>query len=589
MIILKNAFVLSFNKNNDTGRYSLLITENKITDMADSSPKGITKADKWIEQYSSIAEVIDCSRKIVMLPLVNSCVKSEGTLLHYLLKRRHYEKADEDICTDLIFNYLYQELAGESLQEALFNIYKYSYLRLLKSGVLYLNEFSLRRDINHFSAIADAVKYTGQHVSACYPIKQDPNTIRDHKYLNPSYYLTQENQLTVYDISGITELRSHNLKNLYLEVAVNKDITEKFRQTFHKSVVALLDEYQLIDKNTTFINPLYLDYNDIKIITEKKANIVVCPRDLNTFTERYFPIDDYTGHGINFSIATGWLGEDLLKELRLFRNKHKELNISNVDLLYSITKAPHKSYFCVDGGVDAAYCIEVGKPANMIFIDLKDSRFQFFPENYSFESVCEFLVDNLVSYNVSDVICQGKFVLKDGKCSGIDEDELTGKIGETREKLYKIGRYQELLKRSESKAKNEKLDMSGRTEDEIKMFSDNPDEAVITDTEEEFRIKTKIPVFRQKPIPGQRSLFEQNDQQGIMQTGEFQETPSLNLLLTDPEASKKVEDDIIQSKNVDETILKRLSLPKKQDKTEKNKPESKVELPKNVKLKFGDD
>jgi len=590
LIILKNAFVLTFNKGNETGRYSLLINEKKITDIADSSPKGKAKADKWIEQYSPAAEVIDCSGKIVMPPLVNSCIKSEGALLHYLLKRRHYERAEEDICTDLIFNYLYQELAGETLQQDLKNIYSYSLLRQLKSGVLSLNELSLRKDTNHYLAVSSAVKSTGQNISLCYPIKQDAGTLRDFKYLNPSYYLTQENLLTVYDISNITELRSHNLKNIFLEVAVNKEITEKFKQTFHKSVVSLLDEYQLIDEKTTFINPLYLDYNDLKIITDKKANIIVCPRDLSTFTERYFPIDDYIGHGIKFSIATGWLGEDLLKEVRLFRNKHKELNLSNAELLYSITKIPYELYFCKDGTTDSGYNLDIGKPANMIFIDLSDSRFQFFPENYSFEKVCEFLVDNLVSYNVSEVMQEGVFMLKNGKSVSIDEDKLISRVNETRERLYKTGKYDELQKRSESKVKSDKLDMGGRTEDEIKMFSDNADETVMTDTKEEFRIKTRIPVFRQKSVPGQRSLFEQLDHSTIIQSKEFQETPTLNLLLTDIDAGKSIEEDLAQAKNVDETIIKRLSMPGKQEKPVKQQhQDSKIELPKNVKLKFGDD
>ena len=113
MIILKNAYVLTFNKNNDFGRYSILIDGGKISDIADSSPKGAGKVEKWIEQHSADGEVIDCSKKILMPPIVNSCSSAEGSLLHYLLKRRHYEKVDEDLCTDLIFNYIFQELPGK--------------------------------------------------------------------------------------------------------------------------------------------------------------------------------------------------------------------------------------------------------------------------------------------------------------------------------------------------------------------------------------------------------------------------------------------------------------------------------------------
>lgn len=590
MKILKDAYVLTFNRNNDFGRYSLLLNESKITDMADSSAKGKAKIDKWIEQYQGSAEIVDCSRKIIMPPLVNSCLRSEGSLIHYLLKRRHYEKAEEDLCTDLIFNYLYQELAGEGIQADLLNIYDYSFNRSLRSGVAYLNEFSLRKDINHLVPITNAMNTTGQRVSVCYPIKQDSNTVRDYKYLNPSFYITQENQLTVYDISGITELKNHNLCDIFLEVAVNKEVTDQFRQNFHKSVISLFDEYGLIDSHTSLINPLYLDYNDMKIIKDKKANIIVCPRDLNYFTSRYFPIDDFIGHGINYSIATGWLGEDILKDLRLFRNKYRELNLSSTELLNSITRTPHSLYFNRESESDNSYSIDINKSADLAFIDLTDLRFQFFPEEFTFASVCDFIVDNLTSHNFSDVMIAGEFKVKDNLSLVTNEEELISRINATRESLYKTGKYDELKKKQKARESSEKLDMTGRTDDEIKFSSENDENVILTEDKEEFRIKTRIPAFRQKKTPGQRSLFEEFEHVSIVQSDDFQDTPMLNLLITDPDSSKIVEDDLVQAKNVDETIIKRLHTEKKPEKS--NKPvnaESKIELPKNVKLKFGDD
>lgn len=590
MKILKNAYVLTFNRDNDFGRYSLLVNESKVTDMADNTAKGAGKLAKWIELHGDTAEIIDCSRKIIMPPLVNSCLRSEGTLLHYLLKRRHYEKAEEDLCTDLIFNYLYQDLQGEQIQADLQNIYDYSFSRSLKSGVAFVNEFSLRKDINHLIPVTNAAKKTGQNISVCYPIKQDVNTIRDYKYLNPSFYVTQENLLTVYDISGITDLRNHNLTSLFLEVAVNKEITEQFRQNFHKSVISLFDEYGLIDNHTSLINPLYLDYNDLKIIKEKKANIIICPRDLNFFTSRYFPIDDYIGHGINFSIATGWLGEDILKDLRLFRNKYRELNLSSTELLNSVTRTPHRLYFENNSDSDNSYRIDINKPANFAFIDISDSRFQFFPEEFTYESVCDFVVDNLTSGNFSDVMLDGEFRVRDNKLLNTSENEIVDNVNVTRERLYKTGKYDELKKKQQAREVSEKLDMTSRTDDEIKMFSEKDNETVSDENKEEFRIKTRIPAFKPKKVPGQRSLFEEFEQVSIVSSEDFQSTPMLNLLITDPDSSKSVEEDIVQAKIVDETIIKRLS---NENKTEKSaKPaniESKIELPKNVKLKFGDD
>jgi cytosine/adenosine deaminase-related metal-dependent hydrolase len=589
LIILKNAYVLTFNQNNDFGRYSLLINKGKITDIADSTHSGISKVEKWIELHSARAEVVDCTGKIIMPPFINSCIKSEGSLIHYLLKRRHYESAENDLCTDLIINYLYHELPGEDTKKDLSNIYKYSFNRSLKSGVYCFNEFSLRKDINHLRPINSALKPTGQRITICYPITQDVGTVRDYKHLNPAYYLTHENHLTVYDISNITELRSHNIRRLFLEVAVNKEVTEKFKLTFRKSIIGVLDEYGLIDENTSLINPLYIGYDDIKIITEKGANIIICPRDLIQFSNRYFPIDDYLSHGIKFSIGTGWLGEDLLKDVRLFRNKYKELNLSSSELLYSITKTPYDLFFSGEISGDSSYTIEINKSADLVFIDFSDLRFQFFPEDNSFESVCDFIIDNLTSYKISDVIIEGEFKVKSNKLVNSNDSEILEKTIETRNRLYKIGKYEEIKKRQENKEKSEKLDLRARNEEEIKLFSEKAETEPDSEPAEEFQIKLKVPGVRPKTVLAQRSLFEEIEQSRIIQSGEFQDTPQLNLLSAEDPHAEPGEEDIVQAKNVDDSIFKRLSREWKSEAINEPGSDTKIQLPKNVKLKFGDD
>jgi hypothetical protein len=590
MIILRNAYVFTFNPNQDFGRYSILIKENRITDMVlireENDEKENIKVQKWIELYGDRAEIIDCSSTIIMPPIINSCVKSEGSLIHYLLRNRHYESMEGDIYTDFIFNYIYQELQTDEMKTDLENIYNYSFSKNLKSGVTSFNEFSLRNDTNHLNPVINALKKTGQKISLCYPIKQDANSIRDYKYLNPSSYLTNENLLTIYDISNITELKSHNIDRLFLEVAVNKEVTEKFKQIFQKPVIKFLDEYSLIDSNTSLINPLYLSYEEMKIIKDRNANIIICPRDLLYFTHKYFPVDDYISLGIKFTIGTGWLGEDIMKEVRLFRNKYKELNISSAELLKSVTSLPKQSYF----NDNTEQYIDVNKPADMIFVSLSDVRFQFFPESYDFEDLCDFFVDNLSSKDISGVMIGGSFKVRDNKPVNSDENEIIRGANETRKRLYKAGKYEQLSERKKRKENIEKLDLRSRDDDEIKMFSDSTQEKENTESKEEFRIKSKIPVFRQKTVHGQKNLFDDNANNPIIQSDEYQQTPMLNLLFTEIPETNNMDAEIQQIKAIDEKIIKRQPLSeKKTEKQKSSQEEGKVELPKNVKLKFGDD
>ena len=71
---------------------------------------------------------------------------------------------------------------------------------------------------------------------------------------------------------------------------------------------------------------------------------------------------------------------------------------------------------------------------------------------------------------------------------------------------------------------------------------------------------------------------------------EFQQTPVLNLLYSDIDKSKSVDEEINYSKIADAKILKQAgTVEKKTEKEKMNNTESRIELPKNVKLKFGDD
>lgn len=595
MIILKDALVFTLNPKDDFGRRSILVVEDHIEDIA-KSDSGIseqtenTKLQKWLERYPD-ALIVDCRDKMIMPPLINSCEKSEGVFIKYLLRKRHYENTDSDLYTDFIFNYIYQELQTEEMKSDLTNIYNYSFQKNLKSGVCMLNEFTLRKDFNHLSPIMEAQKLSGQRVSVCYPIRQDNNTLHQFKDLRTAYYVTDEDQLTIYDISLINELRNNGVKKLFLEVSTNKEVTDKFRRVFNKPVIKLFDEYNLINEDTSVINPLYLTYDEIKILSEKRANLIICPSDLMYFTNRYFPFDEFLSQNINFSIATGWLGDDLFREMRVLRNRYKELNLKSTGFLSSVTQRPKLSFFSDEPENGESYCLAPHKPADLIFIDLSDLRFQFFSESTQFEHICEFIIDNLSSENISDVMINGDFCVKDRKLLYSDEEAIIQASELTRQKLYRLGKYEEITERNKHRSITEMLDLRNRDDEEIKLFSEagkENTEDVVSEGKPEFKIKGKIPSFRDRTQKTQKNLFELEESNNIIQSEEDPETPVINLLYTEIDQSKSTDDEVTYSRIADIKILK-YSAGEKKEQSKISSPESKIELPKNVKLKFGDD
>jgi hypothetical protein len=580
MILLKNAYVLTLNPLNDFGRYCIAIIEGKVSEIisCENTDRIRTIEEKFNEN------VIDCTDKIIMPGFVNSCLKSEGALIKYLMKRRHYELVKEDLTTDFMLNYIYQELPSSEVIKDLTSIYEFSLTRELKCGITFLNEISPRKDTNHFEPLKDILKKTGQTANVCYQIKQEPEHLIEHKNLNFSVYLTDENQLTIYDMSALNGLKANGILKLFLEVALSKESCENFRKLYNKPVIVLMDEYGLIDEHTSLINPLYLTYEEMKIIKERDASIIICPRDLAFFSNHYFPFDEFLGNQIKFSVATGWLGEDIFQELRLLRTRYRELNLSSKALLESITKTPKTLYFDNDC---SPYYIDKGKNADLIFINLNDLRFQLYPENNDYDKLCDFIIDNLSVYNITDVMVKGQFQIKDNIILHQDENTIIKNAEETRGRLYKVGKYTELQERDKQKKYIEELDLRARDNDEIILFSDTSKEKQLKDEKEEFRIKGKMQVIKQKTSPFQKSFFDIENIHHIVQEEE-QDAPLINLLCPDVSEEIKNNDEIKQIRAAEAKMLSETAKEKKTEKKILN-DESKIELPKNVKLKFGDD
>lgn len=594
MIILKDAYTVTLNHKDDFGLYSVLIDGKNIIDITrkgELAPVETekTKFEKWIEKYGDSAEIIDCSSKIIIPSVANACLKSEGSFIKYLMRNRHYENKSGDLFTDLIFNYLYQDSASEELENTLRSIYSYSFAKSLKSGIGMFNEFSMRKDIRHLTPVSEVVKLTGQKISVCYPIRQEAEMLEPFSNINPSYYFTDENQMTIYDLSNMTELKRKGVGKFFFEIATNKEVTDEFRRMFGKPIVKLLDEYSLVDSGTAFINPLYLSYDELKIISEKEASVIICPRDLLNFSNRYFPIDDIINSNIKFSIAAGWLGEDLFKEVRIFRNKFKELNISSSVLLKSITEVPGGLFFGA-GDDSKEYGIVPGNTANLSFIDLEDIRFQFYPESMGCSHVYDFLIDNVSASSFSDVMLSGDFKIREHNFIGLDENEVIKSAFKTRNHLYKTAKYEEISERKKNRKSVDQIDLTYRGDEEIKLFSEvlQEKETAAEQGKEEFRIKSKIPVYRRKVTPGQKNLFEEPDKAQITQSEEYLENPVINLLYTEYEKASDLEEEVMRNKITEEKIIKQAHVEKKKEEPAET-PEGKIELPKNVKLKFGDD
>ncbi len=142
-----------------------------------------------------------------------------------------------------------------------------------------------------------------------------------------------------------------------IHCAEDDDTVAKTFSKFHKSPIQVLKEYNLINKNTTIVHGCKLSDDDLKIIKDNGATIIICPA--SNLRVGQIPLDPLRLNklGVKWIIASDGLGTCESLNLRYQAKILKECypKVRYLDLWRAITTNPsnkvtlEKIYFKIDG------------------------------------------------------------------------------------------------------------------------------------------------------------------------------------------------------------------------------------------------
>ena len=226
---------------------------------------------------------------------------------------------------------------------------------------------------------------------------------------------------------------------LHLHVAEDRAEIDFCLTKYGRRPVEWLNERGVLDNYVLAAHCIFISDNEAKILATKNVNVVHCPAS-NLSGQGFPKISQLLALDTNVSIATdgaGWSKLDLFELARLLSLSIQAnyglpihsttLLLQGFELLNMITKAPAKA--CqFNSGV-----LEVGKNADVILVDINKPH--LIPNIDNITS----LIVNLNAQDVSDVIINGKVVMKNGEV--LCEDE---------ERIKKLGNIQgkKILKRA---------------------------------------------------------------------------------------------------------------------------------------------
>lgn len=207
-------------------------------------------------------------------------------------------------------------------------------------------------------------------------------------------------------------------------------------RTFPQGIVKYLDEIGLVNERVSFAHCIYLRPDEMELIAERGATIVVNTSSNFIVSSGVAPIAEFIKRGCRVAMGLDGLAfdedEDALREMRLAYAVHKgsgfDVTFPRADLMRFATA---NGRFAVTG--EAGSQITPGAPADLLILDWKELSAELIePDVPPFDMV---LAKGKQSH-VNGLIVNGRDVVRDGAVTGIDLPAMEAELLAAMRKAY---------------------------------------------------------------------------------------------------------------------------------------------------------
>ncbi len=454
-LILKNALILTLDKEDNVGFYNVVI-KNNIIHLIDYY-NDLTSDRNIYTKYPGV-NIIDAKDKIIIPAFFNSNINSSYALSNVFFERLNYDKLADNLSLVL----LDKHFTSPENKLDLKNLITFSYFRALSNGELFLNETS-----NYFNKdfLQEFHKYN-------FLIVQDilftsfSEAYSRYLYEIKKFHcigIRDESDINNYSLSSAAKSVKEGKRKIFFEILQKSTGQEHIRKTFSKSIFKVLGENDFLDSRVIFSNPINIMKDELDYLTDKRVNAVLCPSDILKLGEKKLETLDLMKYGLNVSLGTGYLGKSVLSEMKLFSHLVKKGNLSYRSILKMAITNPARMFdvFETHGS------IEKNKVANLILFDISDLRNYFISPDLSSEKVAEHIVENLDSKDISDIIVKGNVIRRDYRSKLFDTDTMKQSTSALSQKIIETGKYYEFKEKYLMRKRIKDLSIDNKEERKI--------------------------------------------------------------------------------------------------------------------------
>ncbi|MGH7482571.1 MAG: amidohydrolase family protein [Longimicrobiales bacterium] len=211
-------------------------------------------------------------------------------------------------------------------------------------------------------------------------------------------------------------------------------------ERFGAPTIRVLDRYGLLSPRTLLSHAIQVDDEERTLIAERGSPVVVSPATEMKLGDGIAPVVDYLRAGITVAVGTDCPpcnnGNDLLLELRMLgltqSLRYGPAALGPERILRSGTAAGAAAL-----GLPAnAGRIAPGAPADLALIDAATARLRPLLHDEHFSNVAAGLVFSATGQDVTDVMIDGHWRVRDRRIPGVDQDALWDELQEAGVELH---------------------------------------------------------------------------------------------------------------------------------------------------------
>jgi len=425
--IIENGFVFTGDKQHHAGRLTLLIQKGHIVD--------IGKSAQVLKALHPTAEVINASEKVLLPGFVDAHHAGESFILRHLTSRQPMSRWNKNSAVSLAVDYLRKEATYEEF----LNLYRLSYYAALKSGITTVAEYGFDTPEHSFSATLEAMRqanvrgviglHNGDQIEAARMLRETSFRF--------ACAISDEENLTTYNFQS-TIRTAHELQwPVMLHLGQTQRGFDVVKKNFNKSIAQLYADYHVFDFPVHLMHLACFDDGDAEIIAKSGTPLVLCPLSILRKGTDIPPFEKLFRHNVTLALGSDWGTAQPLENIQFYTSLLKILGLP-VDKAYDLLALHTKNGARMLGLDTEIGTIEIGKKADIVFLDLSEFRTNTVQSDENNERMLDVVLQEATSHHVSEVMINGEFYVREGHLLTYSEDDLTNESQAVLRKILQV-------------------------------------------------------------------------------------------------------------------------------------------------------